>query len=553
MNLIVCRFRPAALGDNAMFYKDLTQWLRNRTFAGLFFGLLLLAEGISVFVSSMPMEVGQVGPVVFNYLLLVLLLYGGIIAFSGYSLTSKEFQNRTFELYELSGMSLEKMIRGKFLSMAAQFLFGFFCIVPFLFFSYLLGGLDFYSILGAILVLAILFPPLFLFALTVALFSQKVKVLSTLVRVGAIFLLIGVGLILLRILAAYAVVLLFGGHRGVSPFDMGRIVKAIWAGGYEPLAWLGGFAFFHVLFCLLLFYLCCNAISPVTDSREGAVKFLTTVLCGGLMAVGPVVFLCTKAAIDDCYGLLLLVFLVECLMGLLYFWGPMEVPLMALRRQKESRWVSIRFLSYWFQAGPAGTFRTLLLLWGGALVLYWTDGGIPDSMRTNREETFRFMALLLAVPFWVVTPGVFLLGIKRFRQSPLVMRMTLLLWWGLGGGLIILIIPIHEAIRNNSDSLVLGFLTSVLTPFSALIASFSPSSVGFESDSEAGLSIIWLFLGMAGLILVARTLSNRLRLEKADRQAALQAVSLGNTNPGDSEPSLKTPPPLPTQSVEGME
>jgi hypothetical protein len=349
---------------------------------------------------------------------------------------------------------------------------------------------------------------------------------------------------------AYA---LMGGHRGGALFDMGSLVKNILAGGHEPLAWLGGFVFFLVLFCLLLFYLCCNAISPVTDSREGAVKFLASAFCLGLMALGPVVFLCSKAANDNCYGLLLFVFPIECLMGLLYFWGPMEVPLMALRRQKEARWVSIRFLSYWFQAGPAGSFRTLLLLWGGALVLYLTDGCIPDSMRTDREEIFRLMALLLAVPFWIVTPGVFLLGIKRFRQSPLVMRMTLLLWWGLGGGFIILLIPIHESIRNNSDSLVLGFLTSILTPFSAFIASLSPSSVGFESDSADGLSIIWLFLGMAGLILLARTLSNRLRLEKTDRQAALQAVCLGNTGPGDSEPSLKTPPPLPTLPIEGAE
>jgi hypothetical protein len=157
------QLKPSALGDNAMLYKDLTQWLRNKTFLGLFFGLLLLSEGISIFVSSLPTDAGKAGPVVFNLLLMVLSFYGLIIAFSGYNLTSKEFQNRTFELYELSGMSLEKMIRGKFLSMIAQFLFGFFCIVPFLFFSYLLGGLDFYTILGVLILAAILVPRFFFF------------------------------------------------------------------------------------------------------------------------------------------------------------------------------------------------------------------------------------------------------------------------------------------------------------------------------------------------------------------------------------------------------
>jgi hypothetical protein len=86
------RLKPAALGDNAMLYKDLTQWLRNKTFVGLFFGLLLLAEGVSVFVSSITMTPGNAGPVVFSSLLLVLLFYGIIIAFCGYSLTSKDFE-----------------------------------------------------------------------------------------------------------------------------------------------------------------------------------------------------------------------------------------------------------------------------------------------------------------------------------------------------------------------------------------------------------------------------------------------------------------------------
>jgi hypothetical protein len=96
-------------------------------------------------------------------------------------------------------MSLEKMIRGKFLSMMAQFLFGFFCIVPFLFFSYLLGGLDFYTIWAVLILAAILVPPLFLFALTVALYSYQVKALSILFRVGGLLLLIFGGLMAVRV------------------------------------------------------------------------------------------------------------------------------------------------------------------------------------------------------------------------------------------------------------------------------------------------------------------------------------------------------------------
>lgn len=40
------------------------------------------------------------------------MVYALIIAFLGNGLTSREFMNRTFELYELSGMSLERMVGG---------------------------------------------------------------------------------------------------------------------------------------------------------------------------------------------------------------------------------------------------------------------------------------------------------------------------------------------------------------------------------------------------------------------------------------------------------
>ena len=110
--------------DNAMVYKDVTQWLRNRSFLVLFFGLLALAEGVSGLIMSLGEEVPQPGNVTFVVLYVILGFYAFIIAVTGYTLAAKEFQNRTFELYELSGMSLERMVGGKLLSMICQFFFG---------------------------------------------------------------------------------------------------------------------------------------------------------------------------------------------------------------------------------------------------------------------------------------------------------------------------------------------------------------------------------------------------------------------------------------------
>jgi hypothetical protein len=428
-------------------------------------------------------------------------------------------------------MSLEKMIRGKFLSMMAQFLFGFFCIVPFLFFSYLLGGLDFYTILSALILLAILFPPLFLFALTVALYSHQVKALSILFRVGGLLLLIFGGLMAFRVVIFLALV---AGSHGGTIFNMAEIVKTILAGGYEPHAWMGGFVFFHVLFCLLLFYLCCNAIAPVSDSREGAIKFLATVFCLGLMFSGLLIFLYTNE--DILFRFLLFVFPIECLMGFLYFWGPLEVPLMAQRRQNESNWTTVRWGTYWFQAGPAGTFRTLLLLWGGALTLYLTAKGI--TYLYVEETTERLLLLLLTVPFWITLPGYFLVHSKRFRQSPMFRRMTLFVWWGLGGILMFLVFQIHKSIFGDSESLALELLSPISTPVSAFVISLS-------DDVSDAPTFFWSFLGIMGMFQMIRTLSAWIRFDRMDRETILEDVSQR------VHPKTATPPPVPALTPEG--
>ncbi len=503
------RLKPAALGDNAMLYKDLTQWLRNKTFVGLFFGLLLLAEGISVFSSSASLEAGKAGPIVFNILFSVLFCYGLIIAFLGYSLTAREFQNHTFELYELSGMSLEKMIWGKLFSMIAQFLFGFFCIVPFLFFSYLLGGVDFYSIFGMLLLAVFGVPPLYLLALTVALHGQKTKAFATVLRFAAGGALLWVGWMVLESV--------WPGRGNLFFFYMGKIVTEIVAGGGSTIFFLGVFATFHLLFCLLLFYLNCNAISPVTDSREGAVKFYATILCLGFMAweVGMCFSSGSGRTLWKISGVLpaLLLLPIECLLGLLYFWGPMEFPLMARQRQEQLRWRPIRFLSYWFIVGPAGTFRTLLLLWGAATVfLLWANTGPSSSPFPYRDSISTLVFILLAVPFWVVFPGGLLLGLKRFRYNPTLLRVTLFFWW-LGAGSVFLF---AGSGRYGAYLSSFEYLGAILTPLSAF-------SILLHSDAMM-MGIVWFVAGAIGLVLMARTLYRRSRLEEADRQAALLAA-----------------------------
>ena len=71
------------VGDNAMLYKDTTQWLRNQTFLGLFILLLGLAWGASVIVGMLPIPAGDGGPAVFVFLAGMLGVYSLVLAFQG--------------------------------------------------------------------------------------------------------------------------------------------------------------------------------------------------------------------------------------------------------------------------------------------------------------------------------------------------------------------------------------------------------------------------------------------------------------------------------------
>lgn len=151
--------------DNAMFYKDMTQWLRNRTFVSLYFGLLCTAEAISLLVILNSDRVPQPGVFMFNALFVVLMLYGVIIAALNKRNTRREYESGSYEIIQFCGLDENQVLNGKLLSMLYQFAFGFFCLVPFMFFAYFLDGLDFLLMLTATALSWAVALPYFLFTL----------------------------------------------------------------------------------------------------------------------------------------------------------------------------------------------------------------------------------------------------------------------------------------------------------------------------------------------------------------------------------------------------
>jgi hypothetical protein len=495
------------LQDNAMLYKDITQWLRNRTFVALFFGLLMLAEGISVFVMSLGEDVTQPGPAVFYSLYTVLVVYALIIAFMGHSLTAREFSNRTFELYELSGMSLERMIGGKLLSMVYEFLFGFFCIVPFMFFAYFLGGLDFFELISGAILTLIAFLPLYLVTLQLAL-STRLKQVSALGRVGAVF-----GLVIIVLVGLTS----FFGRSPVTAVFVGAsdVIKGVMLLNWRAIVQTLVFFLFYGQICLLLFYLCCNSISREADSRELPVKLLYFTIVLSWLSYRLYMSYHFGYGQSEPTITCVPIFLSLCLVGLMLYYNRFSVP-QIIRKKYENATPPRRLLYFLFQPGMAGTVRLLILilatLCGFAMLLYQravlvpNTGGIPAG-----TAWMQALSLPLQVPFFLVIPFGFLLNLKNMRFNYGAQRTLVAMWWGVAGAV--------------CASLVAwwNFHASAGAPafeFAALLASPFSSAFGDLQAITAGAVWVRITTGVLGIILMVL---NIFRIKRLQAQGVLPA------------------------------
>lgn len=415
----------AVFRDNAMFYKDITQWLRNRTFASLFFGLLILAEGLSLFVIFISSDMNEPGSTLFYTLYLVLLVYAMLIAYQGNSLTTREFSNQTFELFELSGMSLERMVGGKLLSMLYQFFFGFFCLVPFMFFAYIVGGLDFFEMIVGVVLAAFLALPLYLLALATAL-TARLKQVTLLVKLAS--LLFVVGFVFSMVMSTFAnESVLRSMVRAITEL-VGRAAK----GESVQIMALIAIVVMYVQACLLFFYLCCDNVSGENDSREIAVKVLmfTLIISWILLIFLPDAVTGGKYGginRSDEYIVVVPAFLAIMSMGLRGFYSSTHMPLIVKRRYADAK--GPRQWFFWiFQPGIRGGFRSVMFVTGVSLLLFVTLTGDWTSRA----------AMLAQAPWFLAFPFFLFAGLGDIRSNPANQRTLVVTCWVILGTMVIL-------------------------------------------------------------------------------------------------------------------
>ncbi len=510
--------------DNAMFYKDITQWLRNRTFLALFFGLLLVAEGISVFIMSLG-ETFNPGPAVFYSLYFVLVIYAIVIGFMAHGLTAREFANKTFELYELSGMSLERMISGKLISMVYQFLFGFFCIVPFMFFAYFLGGLDFFELFSGATITLFLILPLYLFTLLIAL-TTRLKQVSTLGRLFVVF-----GGIFF-VLGGFIQIVTSRSPLAVAFRSASNMLKDLLQLNPQALVFFAAFLLFYVQVCLMLFYLCCNTISRESDSRELPIKALSyTLLLSWLGFVATMVY--RNGHSGDVPGVTCLpVFFALCVLGVTLFYNRLEVPIIIRRKYEERK--GLRHVPYYlFQPGAVGTYRTMLLMLGTLAVAAFGIFAIPTlrGVVVQHYDWIRAYSIALQVPFFLVFPLGFLVSLKSMKNNYTAQRTMVGIWWGVAGA-VAGFFASWANMRTHMATPMFEFVALIVSPFSS---AFTEMKAGMRETAP----LVRGFLGVLGIYLMYR------HLERRKRESGRVAVSAPTAAPPTvAEPS--SPEPTPT-------
>ena len=431
------------------------------------------------------------GQVIFVILYAFLVLYSFIIALMTFRLTSREFADGTFELYEISGMSLEKMTLGKVISMFSQFLFGFFCIAPFLFFSYLMGGVDFLVLLGSFFLLVGIVIPAYLFTLLMSMSSKGLKI-GGVFRFIAVMVFLFIGLNMLSHFFSMGMRM-----RGGSSF-----IRSLLRMDKKSLGIFAFFLFMYAQLCLLLFYACCQAITRPSDTRESHIKFfLTSMSISWLIGFCVMAFFVRSMAkgASFLFGIIPL-YIVMLFSGLLFYYHRMDIPPTVRKKMRESGYLKTLFYRL-FRPGAPGTLQLFIIYYICVIVaaIYFSaffTGGALD----NKDFLYAFSVAFQA-PFFLVFPGGLVLLFRPFRNKMKQLKIFIAVWWIFSGvGLGILSSIFSSLLRRRINSvipIITEFISFFASPFSTLWAGQIPYS-GFE---ESG-AIFRIISGIGGFILL---------------------------------------------------
>jgi len=420
------RRQLTSLLNNAILYKDTTQWIRGRSFPFVFFGFLAASEIVTLGVLLFAGDRVAPGLVTFFILFGILVIYAIAIQSVGRRYVKDEKTTRTWELYSLTGLSPEKMVLGRLISNLSLFLFGFFCILPYMLFAYLLGGVGFLSIILYCLLLIVLFIPVYLMGM---LGPGFVRSREKSVKKGREFHPFGLYYIIL-------IYFLLSSRGWASLTLVSRFIMGVVTLNPRILY----FAFFFLLFygeiCLFFFYLACSRHCVREDNREFQIKlvlfvfFISWLLFNGLLFVfhSPAAVSIIRLRLVSISSYVLLIGI-----GLLYYLGRPGVPLVVNARYRDLRGFRSKIYSC-FKPGIRGSHRMfnimLIVLFVFSLFLLVASVTGLVSFK-EKQDLLRYLSIPFQAPYFMAFPAILLVLIKPIRTSrkaPLLTAIVVVFW-----------------------------------------------------------------------------------------------------------------------------
>lgn len=511
--------RLANLRHNAMLYKDVTQWLRRNTFVAFFFGPLCAAEAILVVLVIAKSESGQRGAALMGALVTLMAVYLLGVAVSAGADLFKEFRTHTFELFAMTGLKPESIVAGRLGAALVQVVLGLSGALPFAACGYLLGGVDFLSLVLFPLAFLLLAPPVFLLALAVAGSKSLLKSTRKTSPAGAV-----IGMAVLAVILLQVSVVGISALADSGALSSGGALRLALVPSWANLPWyaLGGLFYLGVV--LVLFYNACACVSATSDSRAAPMRFVLAGLAG-LWLAGWWAAIPNASPTPVVVALAPVLFLVLTL-GIKGVFTATKPPPSVRRRIASSRGI-VRAIEGWFAPTTMGGARLAVVsaalgaLFVAMLGLKLSLSGI-SAAELARQRFFHLGAGALQMPFFLAFPAAILALIPALRRNPhSLARLTVFWWLAAGAASLIPFLLRTEGLTANFGGRTVWFELGAMA-----VSPISSTCAGVVDRSQLFIYGPWIraalgLVGAAALFAMARRFPEAISTaEKKTRSAA---------------------------------
>jgi len=488
---------------SAIAVKEVRQVVRSREFTYAFFASLVAALAIAFFGAADALTgSGTSGTWTFVALMVCLTLLGlTVVPLGAFNALRTERMEQTFDLITITALSPRRVVIGKLTAQVVKLVTFFAAVAPFMAMSFLLGGIDFVTILislGVLFILSMWTSAAFLFLSTLA----KSRATSGIVFGAAGFLVIFV-LFLSRI-----PMLLFG-RGGMSAMSFGTSRAATW----WALAIMASGCVMTLINLVLLAEnrLAVPTVNRVTPLRIG---FLAQFL---LIAGWVLSYVREPPRVQ------------EDAIGALGVIGGLHLGLVALFAVTEDLVLPRRALLEMQRPGPRDWWLALFRPGGGRgaawvlaqMGLLVAAGAVfqPDG------STLRWLAAICAyVCFFTGLPAYFYRRIRPRGTATLKLRVAALLMLPVA-----LILPdILYYVMGKSEVFDLGFgRRHLINPFRTL--------ANWPFVESSGWSVVPFLLGLAGLVAYLGLIQLGARTTAEDMASAAEAAPIADGEPGSAD------------------